>query len=358
MMNTREISKRILTSGKLTLIDGYKSHLDLRETEEAINYIKRSFQINLAKALNLKRVSAPVVVLSRTGINDYLTGTEKPISFCVEDLKEQAEIVQSLAKWKRLALADYCFKHGEGLYTDMNAIRPNEQLDNLHSIYVDQWDWERVINDQERNLEFLALIVERIYKVIKEEERKICRRYRRLPGPFLPEEISFIHSEELEERFPGLAPSEREDIICKEKKAVFITGIGTRLKSGKPHDGRAADYDDWSTATGEGKRGLNGDILVWYPPLDCAFELSSMGIRVDKESLLIQLKIKGEMDKADLYFHKRLLQGHMPLSIGGGIGQSRLCMLYLRKAHIGEVQSSIWPDEMIDFCIKNNMFLL
>jgi len=350
--------ERTLLSGTLTLPKGYKSPLHLRETEEAIKYIKDSFQVELASQLNLKRVSAPIAVLSRTGINDSLTGVEKPIGFYIKGLNEQAEIVQSLAKWKRAALADYGFKHGEGLYTDMNAIRPNEQLDNLHSIYVDQWDWEKVVSEEDRNLDFLKSLVRGIYKVIRAQEQEVCRRYKQLPGPFLPEEISFIHSEELEARFPDLPPSEREDVICSEKKAVFIIGIGAMLKGGKPHDGRAADYDDWSTATEEGRRGLNGDILVCYPMLDCAFELSSMGIRVDKESLIAQLKIKGEIDKVDLYFHQRLLRGDLPLSVGGGIGQSRLCMLYLRKAHIGEVQSSIWPDEMINVCIENNMFLL
>jgi len=357
-MDTDRTTERTLSSGKLTLPEEYESYLDLRETELAIKYIKDSFQVKLAGELNLQRVSAPLIALSDTGINDHLTGVEKPISFHIRDLNKQAEIVQSLAKWKRLALADYGFSHGEALYTDMNAIRPDEQLDNLHSIYVDQWDWEMVINEDERNLDFLRSIVKRIYKAIREEEKGICERYRQLHDPFLPKKISFIYSEELEERFPELSPAAREDAICKEKKAVFIVGIGAALKNGKPHDGRAADYDDWSTETGEGRKGLNGDILVWYPLLNCAFELSSMGIRVDKESLLRQLETKGETDKTNLYFHKRLLQGDLPLSIGGGIGQSRLCMFFLRKAHIGEVQSSIWPDEMRDACMKSNIYLL
>ncbi|MDO9576237.1 MAG: aspartate--ammonia ligase, partial [bacterium] len=332
--------------------------LNLKETDEVIKYIKYFFQTNLAKELNLTRVSAPIVVLSRTGINDYLTGIEKPISFDITDMNEKAEIVQSLAKWKRMALADYGFKHGEGLYTDMNAIRPDESLDNLHSIYVDQWDWERVIKKKERNLEFLRYIVRKIYKVIRETAKEVCQTYKQIPEPSLPDEIHFIYSEELEEKYPSLSPQEREDAICREKRAVFIIGIGAKLKSGKPHDGRASDYDDWSTETVKGKRGLNGDILVWYPLIDCAMELSSMGIRVDEESLLRQLKIKGELDKTNLYFHQKLLRGELPLTIGGGMGQSRLCMFFLRKAHIGEVQSSIWPDEMKKICKNNNIFLL
>lgn len=308
--------------------------------------------------MNLKRVSAPIVVLSRTGINDNLTGIENPISFNVTDIEERAEIVQSLAKWKRMALADYSFKCGEGLYTDMNAIRPDESLDNLHSIYVDQWDWERIITREERNLEFLKYIVQEIYEVMIETEKEVCQIYKQIPGPFLPEQIHFIHSEELEERLPGLTPREREDAICKEVGVVFIIGIGAKLKSGNPHDGWAADYDDWSTKIGKNKRGLNGDILIWYPLLNSAMELSSMGIRVDKESLLRQLKIKGELNKVNLYFHQRLLKGELPFAIGGGIGQSRLCMFFLRKAHIGGVQSSIWPDEMKKVCKNNNLFLL
>jgi len=357
-MQIQSLKKITFSNGRLTLPEGYKSHLNLKETEEVIKYIKDFFQTNLAKELNLTRVSAPIVVLSRTGINDYLTGIEKPISFDITDMNEKAEIVQSLAKWKRMALADYGFKHGEGLYTDMNAIRPDESLDNLHSIYVDQWDWERVIKKKERNLEFLIYIVRKIYKVIRETAKEVCQTYKQIPEPSLPDEIHFIYSEELEEKYPSLSPQEREDAICREKGAVFIIGIGAKLKSGKPHDGRASDYDDWSTETVKGKRGLNGDILVWYPLIDCAMELSSMGIRVDEESLLRQLKIKGELDKTNLYFHQKLLRGELPLTIGGGMGQSRLCMFFLRKAHIGEVQSSIWPDEMKKICKNNNIFLL
>ncbi len=357
-MSDQRETKGTASREALILPEEYRPHLDMKETEEAIKYIKDSFQVRLARQLNLRRVSAPVAILSRTGVNDRLTGVERPVSFLIKDMNEQAEIVQSLAKWKRLALADYSFAYGEGLYTDMNAIRPDEKLDNLHSIYVDQWDWERVINNEERNLDYLRSVVGKIYSAMREEEQEVCRRYKQLPGPFLPPGISFIHSEELEERFPDLPPMEREKAICREKRAVFVIGIGGRLKSGKPHDERAADYDDWSTATGEGRRGLNGDILVWYPLLECAFELSSMGIRVDKESLYRQLRIKNETDKINLYFHQRLVREELPLSIGGGIGQSRLCMLYLRKAHIGEVQSCIWPDNMIDVCRENNVPLL
>lgn len=345
-------------NGRLKIPKGYKSYLNLIETEKAIKEIKDSFQVNLAKELNLTRVSAPIVVLSKTGINDYLTGKEKPISFKIKDMNEEGEIVQSLAKWKRIALANYGFKHGEGLYTDMNAIRPNEKLDNLHSIYVDQWDWERIISNKERNLEFLKHIVRKIYKVIKEAERRTCQKYKQIPEPFLPEQIYFIHSEELEEKYPSLSPQEREREICKEKGAVFIIGIGAKLKSGKPHEERAADYDDWSTKTEGGKEGLNGDILIWYPLLNCAMELSSMGIRVNRESLLRQLKIKNELKKVNLYFHQKLLRQELPLTIGGGIGQSRLCMLFLRKAHIGEVQSSIWPEEIKRICEENKVGLL
>jgi aspartate--ammonia ligase len=358
IMRTQSLQKMTFSNGRLTLPEGYKSYLNLKETEKAIKYIKVFFQTNLAKELNLTRISAPIVVLSRTGVNDTLTGIEKPISFDLTDMNEKAEIVQSLAKWKRIALADYDFKYGEGLYTDMNAIRPDESLDNLHSIYVDQWDWERVVKREERNLEFLGYVVRKIYKVIRETEKEVCQRYKQIPVPFLPEKIHFIHSEDLEERNPDFSPQEREDAICKEKGAVFIIGIGAKLKGGKPHDGRAADYDDWSTETEEGKKGLNGDILAWYPLLNCAMELSSMGIRVNKESLLRQLKIKRELNKVNLYFHQRLLQGELPLSIGGGIGQSRLCMFFLRKAHIGEVQSSIWPDEVRKVSRNNNVFLL
>ena len=343
---------------KLIIPDNYTSVLDLKQTEQAIRQIKEFFQINLAFELNLIRVTAPLFVKSHTGINDDLNSVEKPVSFFVKDLHDlPLEIVQSLAKWKRLMLADYQFKVGDGLYTDMNAIRPDEKLDNLHSIYVDQWDWEKVISPKDRNPNYLTEIVEKIYDVIKRTEKYIAYLYPDIK-PVLPEKITFIHTEDLAESYPNSSPKQREEIICKDKKAVFLIGIGADLKNGKPHDGRAPDYDDWSSPTVEGKRGLNGDILVYNPVLDCAFELSSMGIRVDAETLLKQLTIRNVLDRKELYFHKRLLENSLPQSIGGGIGQSRLCMFFLRKAHIGEVQSSIWSEEMIQSCRVNNIHLL
>jgi len=347
-----------MVKGNMIIPENYSSPLDIRETEKAIKFIKDNFEIMLAKELILERISAPILVLRKTGINDYLTGRERPIRFNVSAMNEEAEIVQSLAKWKRVALADYEFAHGEGIYTDMNAIRPDENLDNLHSVYVDQWDWERIIRKDERNLDFLKLIVRKIYKVIKKTEKLVCEDLGMIGVPFLPDEIYFIHSEDLLDIYPNLPPEERENEICRVKGAVFVIGIGAELKDGQPHDERAADYDDWSTETSNGKCGLNGDILVWYPLLKSAFELSSMGIRVDKDSLLRQLEIKGEQDKAGLYFHHRLLEEELPLTMGGGIGQSRLCMLYLRKAHIGEVQSSIWPDEIVKMSKESKIFLL
>lgn len=343
---------------RLVIPDDYRPFLDLRDTEKAIKWIKHGFQEKIAAELNLSRVSAPIVVPSGSGINDSLTGRERPIEFGVTDLNLRAEIVQSLAKWKRAALADYGFERGEGLYTDMNALRPDETLDNLHSIYVDQWDWEVVIGPEDRSLDFLRSTVTRIYRSIREMEAQICARYPGLPAPYLPDEIRFIHSEELAASLPRLDPLEREDEVCRESGAVFLVGIGAELGDGRPHDERAADYDDWITETGEGKRGLNGDILVWYPLLGRAMELSSMGIRVSSESLLRQLEAKGEMEKRELYFHRRLLEGELPQSIGGGIGQSRLCMLFLRKAHIGEVQSSIWPEAVKRSCAEGNVPLL
>jgi len=342
----------------LILPDGYDHRLSLRETEQGIKFVKDRFERDLAAALNLTRVSAPVMVPSGTGINDHLTGVEKPVHFRIRSMDQGAEIVQSLAKWKRLALAAYGFGAGEGLYTDMNAIRPDEVLDNLHSVYVDQWDWERVLRPDERNLEFLTEVVRRIYGVIRETERAVCTRFARLEPAYLPDEIAFVHSEDLQERFPQLSPRERENAICREAGAVFVIGIGAPLRDGRPHDARAADYDDWITETSAGHRGLNGDILVWYPVLGCAMELSSMGIRVDAESLLRQLEAQGELHKRSLYYHRRLLDGELPLTIGGGIGQSRLCMLFLRRAHVGEVQAGIWPDDMLDACRRAGITLL
>lgn len=344
-------------SKKCRIPENYQSILDVKETEKAIKLIKDSFQINLAKALNLERVTAPFFVKAGTGINDDLNGVERPISFYIKNMNNtKAEVVQSLAKWKRLTLDNLKMNPGEGIYTDMNAIRPDEILDDLHSLYVDQWDWEKVISIEERNLEFLINIVRKIYQVLKRTEYIINKQYPEIK-PILPEEIYFVHSEELEKTYPHFTPIEREDAICKEYGAVFIIGIGAPLENGQPHDGRAPDYDDWTTPTEKGL-GLNGDIIVWYPVLEKAFEISSMGIRVDQQVLEKQLEMTGTTERKELFFHKKLLKGELPLSIGGGIGQSRLCMLFLRKAHIGEIQSSIWPDAMTEDCRKNNIFLL
>jgi aspartate--ammonia ligase len=336
----------------------YQPLLGLRQTELAIRQIKEFFQTNLAFELNLMRVTAPLFVLSGTGINDDLNGVERPVVFPVKSIQDsRAEIVQSLAKWKRLQLADFTCQPGEGLYTDMNAIRPDEDLDNLHSIYVDQWDWERVISKEERTVEYLKQVVRQIYSVILRTERYIGYLYPEIV-PVLPDEITFIHSEDLQKHHPDLSPKQREKLACLEHGAVFVIGIGADLPGGMPHDGRAPDYDDWSTPTYNGYKGLNGDILVNYPLLDCAYELSSMGIRVDPPAMLRQLEIRGVMQRKDLLFHRRLLNGELPLSIGGGIGQSRLCMFYLRKAHIGEIQSSLWSKEMVDQCLEHNITLL
>lgn len=337
--------------------NGYQSLLDLKQTERAIRVIKEFFQINLASELNLLRVSAPLFVLADTGINDNLNGIERPISFGIKSMNgRRAEIVQSLAKWKRMALCDYGFAGGEGLYTDMNAIRPDEILDDLHSIYVDQWDWERVMKPDERNLMFLRWIVERIYEVIRRTEQRVAETYPVI-RPILPPVITFVHTTELERRFPSLSPREREDRIAEECGAVFIIGIGSALSNGQPHDGRAPDYDDWSTPTELGP-GLNGDIFVWNPVLKRSFELSSMGIRVDQEAMRRQLARAKAEDRADLLFHRRLLAGELPQTIGGGIGQSRLCMFFLRKVHVGEVQCSVWPDQMREELRRRNIFLL
>jgi aspartate--ammonia ligase len=336
----------------------YHPALDVKQTEKAIKLIKDFFESNLAAELRLTRVTAPLFVLQGTGINDDLNGVETPVSFPIADMDGKlAEIVQSLAKWKRMMLADYDIQHGYGLYTDMNAIRPCEQLDNLHSLYVDQWDWERVINQEERSIPFLQEIVRKIYAVIKRTEFYLCDHY-----PFfkaeLPEEIKFIHAEELLREYPKLSPRQREEEIVRKFRAVFIIGIGAPLADGIPHDGRAPDYDDWITKTSEGFQGLNGDILVWNHVLNCSYELSSMGIRVDREALLEQMRLTDTTGRKELLFHKRLLNNELPLSIGGGIGQSRLCMYFLHKAHIGEVQVGIWPEEMIELCRNNNIFLL
>jgi len=358
MPRARPAQAKQLFDGTLVVPPGYRSPLSLREREIAIKFIKDDFEHALARALNLTRVSAPLTVLANTGVNDHLNGVEKPASFTIRVMHEKAELVQSLAKWKRAALCDYGFEPGSGLYTDMNAIRPDEVLDNLHSLYVDQWDWERVIVRQERTVRFLKRIVRAIYRVIRKTERKVCARYPALPRPYLPPTIHFVHTEELQERFPRLSPRERENAICREHGAVFVIGIGAELPEGRPHDGRAADYDDWWTQSELGRPGLNGDLFVWYPLLGRAFELSSMGIRVDQRSLLKQLELKGELGKSKLPYHRRLLRGELPLSIGGGIGQSRLCMLFLRLAHVGEVQVGIWPQKLRQTATKHGIELL
>lgn len=336
----------------------YQALLDMRQTEQGIKLIKEFFQQNLSTELRLRRVTAPLFVLKGLGINDDLNGVERPVTFPIKDLSDaKAEVVHSLAKWKRLTLAEYNIEPGYGVYTDMNAIRADEELDNLHSLYVDQWDWEAVVTKEQRTLSFLKNVVERIYAAILRTEYLTCETYPQIK-PFLPERIHFIHAEDLLQMYPDKTPKEREDAICKAYGAVFIIGIGGKLSNGEKHDGRAADYDDWSTIAENGQAGLNGDILIWYPVLERSFELSSMGIRVDKESLLRQLKIENQEEREQLFFHQQLLNDKLPLSIGGGIGQSRLCMVLLHKAHIGEIQASIWPDEMREECKKMGMPLI
>ena len=336
----------------------YKAILNLCQTELGIKKIKDFFQQNLSSELRLRRVTAPLFVLQGMGINDDLNGVERAVSFPIKDLDDaRAEIVHSLAKWKRLTLADYGVEEGYGIYTDMNAIRSDEELGNLHSLYVDQWDWERTMSVEERNLDFLKETVRRIYAAMVRTEYMVYEMFPRIK-PILPRDIFFIHAEDLLQRYPNLTPKEREDAITKEHTAVFIIGIGCKLSNGEKHDGRAPDYDDWTTPSSNGNIGLNGDLLVWNDVLGRAFELSSMGIRVDKEALLRQLKESNEEDRKELYFHKRLLNGELPQSIGGGIGQSRLCMFYLRKGHIGEIQASIWPEEMRSEALAAGMHLI
>ena len=336
----------------------YQRLLDMRQTEQGIKLIKEFFQQNLSTELRLRRVTAPLFVLQGLGINDDLNGVERAVTFPIKDLGDaRAEVVHSLAKWKRLTLAEYEVEPGYGFYTDMNAIRADEELDNLHSLYVDQWDWEAVIRREDRTLAFLKNIVARIYAAIRRTEYLVCESYPQIK-PFLPETIHFVHAEELLQMYPDKTPKEREDAICKKYGAVFVIGIGGKLANGEKHDGRAPDYDDWSTVAEDGRKGLNGDILIWYPVLGRSFELSSMGIRVDKESLLRQLEIEGQQQREKLYFHQQLLNDKLPLSIGGGIGQSRLCMVLLHKAHIGEIQASIWPDEMRKECKDLGMPLI
>lgn len=318
---------------------------DLRETQKAISFIKEHFTKELAQSLNLIHVMEPLFVRSGTGINDDLNGVERAVSFTIKHDGSQAEIVQSLAKWKRMALSRYGCQRGEGIYTDMRAIRADEALDEIHSIYVDQWDWEQVITAQDRTTDYLKSIVRRIYKAIYTAHTKLSS-YKPGLELELPEDIHFIHAQDLATQYPKLSPKEREHELCKEHKAVFLIGVGHRLSDGAPHDGRAPDYDDWSTETSQGYYGLNGDILVWNPVLGTSLELSSMGIRVDKKSLLKQLELAGTLERKSLHYHTMLLEDQLPLSIGGGIGQSRLCMFLLQKAHIAHVQESVWPEDV------------
>ena len=343
---------------QLIIPEHYVPCLDLKQTERAIKSIKDFFLSSLSTELRLRRVTAPLFVLRGLGMNDDLNGVERPVNFPIKDMNEAtAEVVHSLAKWKRNTLAEYEIEPGFGIVTDMNAIRADEELDNLHSIYVDQWDWCRVMTAEERNIAFLKKIVNKIYSAILRTEFMICENYPTIKH-FLPEEVHFIHREELLQMYPNLTPKEREDAICKKYGAVFIIGIGGKLSDGKEHDLRAPDYDDWTTPNEEGYLGLNGDLLVWYPVLNRSIELSSMGIRVDQEALLRQLKLTGKEERKELYFHKRLLDGKLPLSIGGGIGQSRLCLVLLHKAHIGETQCSIWPDDMRQKCHEMGINLI
>ena len=332
----------------LVIPERYETRLGIIETQQAIKDLKDFFENRLGEMLKLTRVSSPLFVLPETGTNDNLNGVEKPVSFEVTDLKKDAEIVHSLAKWKRVALKKYGFSVGRGLYTDMNAIRKDEELDNLHSLYVDQWDWELVINKEDRTRETLEKVVKCLFKVFKETEQHVHYIYPEVEC-VLPEEITFITSQELLDMYPHLTPKEREDAIVREKKAVFLMQIGKVLSTGEKHDGRSPDYDDWD---------LNGDILFYNPVLDSAIELSSMGIRVDEEALERQLKAAHCEDRKELDYHKALLEGKLPYTIGGGIGQSRICMFFLNKAHIGEVQVGIWPQEMIEECEKAGIELL
>jgi aspartate--ammonia ligase len=342
----------------LIIPPGYRPILDVKATERAIKELKDFFELNLGTELNLSRVTAPLFVQGGTGINDDLNGIEKPVSFAVRQMPGvKAEIVQSLAKWKRLMLGELGFAPGFGLYTDMNAIRPDELLDNTHSLYVDQWDWERVITRQERTVDFLKRVVRKLYSVLKRAEHFVCERHPQI-RPELPDEITFLHTEELRQRYPNLTPKERENRLLQECGAAFLIGIGGVLGDGQIHDGRAPDYDDWSTTAEYPYPGLNGDLLVWNSLLKMAFELSSMGIRVDKEALQRQLDIRGCNERQNLFWHQKLLRDEMPLSIGGGIGQSRICMYYLRKAHVGETQASLWPEELRTVCRAHEMPLL
>jgi aspartate--ammonia ligase len=342
----------------LFLPSSYRHLLSVKETEHAIVMIKDFFQLALSTELNLTRVTAPLFLEKGTGLNDDLNGVERPVFFRVKDMEETGmEIVHSLAKWKRVKTSDMGLPAGFGVYTDMNAIRADEELDNIHSLYVDQWDWELVINEQDRTLETLKDTVKKLFRCLKRTEFYIYDRYENIP-PILPDRITFIHSEDLERQYPTLSPKQRENEITRKYGAVFIIGIGAPLADGQPHDGRAPDYDDWTTETGDGHRGLNGDLLVWNPILESSFELSSMGIRVSPESLRLQLALRDCTARESLYFHSRLISGNLAYTMGGGIGQSRLCMYFLRKAHIGEIQVSSWPADMVETCQQAGIVLL
>ena len=333
----------------LILPEHYDPHMTVRETQDAIKFIRDLFQKEFGREMNLERISAPLFVPRSSGLNDNLNGVERPVSFDMKSVPgETFEVVQSLAKWKRHALGEYGFQPGEGLYTNMNAIRRDEDVDNLHSCYVDQWDWEMVLTDEDRNEQFLEGVVRSIFRIIKHAEHEVWYKY---PGAVykLPDDICFVTSEELERRWPDASRKERENLICREHGAVFISRIGWPLADGEPHDGRAPDYDDWN---------LNGDILFWFEPLEVALEISSMGIRVNAESMRKQLEYAGCVDRMRLPYHKALLNGELPLTIGGGIGQSRLCMLLLGRVHVGEVQASIWSSEMRKACKEHNITLL
>ncbi|MBT9777462.1 aspartate--ammonia ligase [Clostridium sp. MCC353] len=327
----------------------YDPHLTIRQTQEAIKYIRDTFQKEFGREMNLERISAPLFVEKSSGLNDNLNGVERPVAFDIAGIPgEEVEVVHSLAKWKRMALKKYDFGVGEGLYTNMNAIRRDEELDNLHSCYVDQWDWEKVIAKEDRTMETLMETVKHIFKIIKHMQHEVWYKYPQAVK-HLPKDIYFITAQELEDKYPDKTPKERENLITHEHGCVFLMQIGDKLASGEPHDGRAPDYDDWS---------LNGDILFWFDNLDCALEISSMGIRVDEKALDEQLKKAGCEDRRSLPYHKMLLEGQLPYTIGGGIGQSRLCMLLLDRAHVGEVQASIWPEEMRRECAEHKIFLL
>ena len=329
--------------------EGYKSLLSVQQTEKAIKYVKDTFERTFADSMGLLRISAPLFVPSDSGLNDNLSGVERPVSFGVRSIPgSEMEIVHSLAKWKRRALRDYGFGMHEGLYTDMNAIRRDEDMDNLHSIYVDQWDWEKVISPEDRSRAYLENTVRIIVRVLAATELAVCAMFPALE-PVIDPTVTFITSQALEDRYPGLTPKQREDAVCREYGTVFIENIGGKLKSGAPHDGRAPDYDDWE---------LNGDIILWNPVLERAFEISSMGIRVDEKAMLRQLELSGHNERKQLPFHRELLAGKLPLSIGGGLGQSRICMLLLKKCHIGEVQVSNWDSETLRVCREKGVFLL